>query len=300
MSRTIGQVILWIGLVGLNGALLWSRDPHLAQTTIEGVHTETRLIVLPGGRIAVEILRPRQTAQDLPRGPRPALLLIHGGSWRGGSAALGTRGVESTAERLAQAGIVVVAVDYTLARPGAPSWPMVMRDLRSTLRWIRREARTLDVDPDRIGVLGFGAGGHLAALLGTMPDELDQGVSSKPGVVVDFYGPTDLAGLERDRNLEHDPIAVFLGAGDRHVASPLEHVSADDPPHLILHGTADLWTPIEQSQRLAARLEGLGVRVRLIEVQGARHGFEAGVEFPRHLDLLPEILAFLKSVWNAP
>lgn len=290
-----GRAIFWIGLAGLNLALFGYAPPA---ATLEGVIRERRLIDQPGGGgLAVEILRPVAEARD--HAPRPSLMLVHGGSWMGGSAGIGGLGERSTALRLARAGVVIVAPDYTLARPGAPSRPRVVTELRATMRWLRREALSLGIDPKRVGALGFAAGGHLAALLGTLPDELDpDGVSARPGLVVDFYGPTDLAALEAERRLPHDPIAVFLGGAGRDDASPIHHVSADDPPHLILHGTADRWVSIEQSRRYAARLKSAGVKVRLIEVDGARHGFEAGVEFPRSVDLLPAILAFLNSVWN--
>jgi dipeptidyl aminopeptidase/acylaminoacyl peptidase len=69
---------------------------------------------------------------------------------------------------------------------------------------------------------------------------------------------------------------------------------------LLIHGTEDRWVPIEQSEELARALAAAGVTHRLVRVEGARHGFDAEVQHPRHCDLLPEILDFLKSVWNAP
>ncbi len=295
-TLTILRWGFWIGLAGVNVALVcagWSRvDPE----SINDTRVESRSITTTEGRrIALEILRPT----DHGTAPRAALMVVHGGSWRGGSVGVGHLGSRATIARLAQAGIVIVAVDYTLARPGAPSWPQALHDLRAVMRWLRREASSLEIDPQRIGVLGFSSGGQLASLLGTLPDETDaDGVSSKPRVVIDFYGPTDLTQLESQRHLAHDPIAIYLDSNPREAASPLDHVSPDDPPFLILHGTADRWTPIEQSRRFAARLESQGVPVQLIEVEGARHGFEASVEFPRSIDLFPGILAFLNSVWN--
>ena len=95
--------------------------------------------------------------------------------------------------RLAQRGMVVFAIDYRLARPGSPSWPAVVDDLREAVRWVRRHSGEFGVDPGRIAVMGQSSGGHLASLLATLPDEPGpDGVSSRVQAVVSFYGPSDL------------------------------------------------------------------------------------------------------------
>jgi len=241
------------------------------------------------------------------------VLAIHGGSWCGGSrtdyriakAEPSSDDPDNTIIRLAQQGLVVVAVDYRLARPGSPSWPGVIDDLREAVRWTRRHASELEIDPDRIVALGQSSGAHLAALLGTLPEELGiDGVSSRVQAVVSFYGPTDLAHLIRTRHLDHEPARTLLGNDETKnprtdfLASPIHHVTKDDAPMLLLHGSDDTWVRPEQSSRMAEALESAGVPHRLIVVDGARHGFEATVIYPVKCDLLPEILAFLENVWN--
>ncbi len=262
------------------------------ETTLE------RISSADGREILLSILKPGETDRpDLWKRKRPALLYLHGGSWRGGSTDLTTLGRKSTVVRLCETGIVIVGVEYTLARPGAPGWPRALEDARSALRWMQANADSLGVDPERLGVIGFSAGGHLASLLGTMPEAGARPLeSTRPSVVIDFYGPADLKSLKAERKLFREPVDLFLGPADPSSASPVAYASSDDPPHLILHGTEDRWVPIEQSRLLAERL---GAGSRLIEVEGARHGFEAGVEYPISIDLLPAILAFLQSVWNA-
>ena len=133
---------------------------------------------------------------------------------------------------------MVVAADYRLARPGVPGWPAARDDLREAVRWIRRHARELGVDPGRIAALGQSAGGHLAAMLGTSPDAPGEDESARVQAVVDFYGPSDLERLplERSRRLAHDPVYVFLGDGPpgpsdtARDASPVHHVRAGAPP----------------------------------------------------------------------
>jgi len=243
--------------------------------------------------------------QTRPAPPRPVLIAIHGGSWCGGTKAVYRSDPRNTVIRLANRGIVVVAIDYRLARPGVPTWPAVLDDVREAVRWVRRHAGELHVDPERIVVMGQSAGAHLAALVATMPDQPDPaGVSSRVQGAVSFYGPSDLNRLVNFRQLTHEPIRTFVGDSRENFtrlaadASPLNHVSVGDPPMLLLHGSEDLCVPPEQSILMADALERAGVPHRLIIVDGARHGFETLFEKPQTRDLLPEILAFLESVWN--
>jgi acetyl esterase/lipase len=191
-------------------------------------------------------------------------------------------------------------VDYRLARPGSPSWPDALEDVREAVRWTRRNARDLGIDPDRIVAFGQSAGAHLAALLGTLPDPgANDGVSARVAGVINFYGPSDLEALIQTRHLAHDPTPIFLGDTPAREASPIAHVTPYTAPMLLLHGTDDLWVPIEQSERLAAALKRAGVRNRLVRVEGARHGFEAPVTPPQQGNpVIDEIFAFLDSLWN--
>jgi acetyl esterase/lipase len=198
---------------------------------------------------------------------------------------------------------VVFVADYKLARPGDPGWPETLQDLFEAVRWIRRHADEFRVDPDRLAALGSGAGGHLAALLGTSAATLPGEPSARVQAVVSLYGPSDLEELIRHRGLPNDPAGVFLGdtrigVGQAAAFSPIKQISRLVPPMLLIHGTDDAWVPPEQSRRLADALAKAGVRHRLIEVPGARHGFELEVGFPESRDLVPDVLAFLESVWQ--
>ncbi len=243
-----------------------------------------------------------------PEARQPAILAIHGGSWIGGSRRLFRPDARNTmVSRLAGEGYVVLAVDYRLARPGAPSWPAALEDLRAAVRWTRRNAGELGIDPDRIFALGQSSGAHLAAMLGTLPgSDSPDGVSSHVQAVINFYGPSDLGRLaDLRRGLAHDPIRAFLGEGPTPFrvraaeASPIAHVSSDDVPMLLLHGRNDSWVPREQSERLAAKLDQAGARHQLVIVDGASHGFGVVVKTQPECDLLPKILDFLKTVGNA-
>jgi acetyl esterase/lipase len=238
-----------------------------------------------------------------PPGRLPAVVAIHGGSWEGGSRSE----YGPQVARLARHGFVVFVPDYRLARAGRSTWPGALEDLRQAIRWIRSHAEAFKVDPDRIVALGSSAGGHLAALLGTAsPDSKPGEVSCRVQAVVSLYGPSDLVALRRARALPDDPLSLFVGAlpseapAKLDAASPARQVSPDDAPMLLIHGSDDDWVPLSQSEDMALLLERAGVRHRLLIVPGARHGFELVVGSPDSRDLLPEILAFLDSVWQVP
>ena len=214
-------------------------------------------------------------AADRPTGDRglPILLWIHGGGWKHG-----------TKERcqlawLAAEGWAVASIDYRL------SWqacmPAQLDDCRAAIAWLRREAATYGLDPDRLFVGGSSAGGHLAALIGTA----GTGAAPVQGVI-DLFGPSDFASTiasegtaadgEADGPVRPTVMALLGGPGpdlaDRaRSASPLSHVSADDPPFLILHGDADRIVPVEQSRRLDAALRAAGVASTLMVLPGVGH-----------------------------
>ena len=270
-------------------------------------HSEARVYRTVGARrMTLDVYRPSgaSNASDLGR-PRPAVLAIHGGSWNGGSMTAFRYDPGNWVVRLAQRGFVVFAIDYRLARPGQSSWPAVLDDLRESVRWLRRHSTELGINPDRIAVMGQSSGGHLASLLATLPEEKGpDGVSSRVQAVVSFYGPSDLPGLINFRHLAHEPARALLGgAGSEQAdrarrASPIEHVTLDDPPMLLIHGTDDLWVPLDQSVRMAKALDRAGVPHGLIVVDGARHGFETALKEPVNRDLVPEIVDFLEGAWK--
>ncbi len=282
----------WVLLIGVTGYLV--RAEVTRSELPEGVRAYTDIVYRRTGARSerLDVYVPTAPA---PPGGRPAVLAIHGGGWRGGNKDSYGR----MAARLSRHGYVVVAVNYTLSRPGAPSWPANLDDVREAVRWVRRHAGAYGIDPDRIAALGASAGGHLAVLLGTDPAP-DR--AARVQAVVDFYGPTDLPTLVQSRPPTAEPIALLLGGAlnkwpDRYeAASPLRHVSHDDPPMLIIHGSDDALVPLDQSRALASALQRAGVPNRLMVVEHARHGFDFRIN--DRYDLLPDILDFLVKAWN--
>ncbi len=190
-------------------------------------------------------------------GPHPAVLVLHGGSWQRGS-----RGdVAAIARRLAAAGYVAVAADYRLA-PEHP-FPAQLDDSRAALRWIRRQAAHLDVDPTRVAAFGYSAGGHLAALLATDPPD---DAAARVQAAVAGGAPTDLGRFGDVRVMRtllgDDPVALPARA---RAASPLSYVSSDDPPLFLYHGRADWLVDPVHAEVLRDALRDVGVPVAYYE-----------------------------------
>lgn len=286
----IARPLAWAALAAATIALL--RAEVVPAELPDGVTREPGLVYreLDGESQRLDAYLP--TAPPPPEG-RPALVAIHGGGWRGGSR--GDFGRELA--RFAQHGVAVFAIDYTLSRPGSPSWPTNRDDVREAVRWVRRRASEFGVDPDRISALGASAGGHLAALVGVDPGDDDTRVQA----VVSLYGPTDLATLGPACLAPGGPVDLLLGGlpdarpQRATAASPLTYVNIGAPPMLLVHGRNDAQVDPDQSRRMAAALAQANVPHRLMILDGAAHGFGLTV---LDRDLLPEILAFLEDAWN--
>jgi len=195
-------------------------------------------------------------------GPFPAVLLIHGGSWQRGSRAEMVR----FARRLADAGYAVFNVDYRLAPEHR--YPAQLEDVRAAFAWLHGHARSLAIDPERIAVMGYSAGAHLALLLGLA----DSDGAPRPRAVVAGAAPSDLTAYPNSPTLA----ALIGGSGaalpDVYAdASPISHVSAGDPPVLLYHGALDAIVDVEQSRRLQAKLREAGVHAELLEEPWSGH-----------------------------
>lgn len=214
--------------------------------------------------------------------PLPVVVWIHGGGWQQGGKG---NGAQRTAVEYASTGSYAAAsIGYRLTDEA--SWPAQIHDCKAAIRWIRANAGTYGLDPDRIGVMGSSAGGHLVAMLGTTGDDQslagtlgkNRDVSSRVTCVVDFFGPSELLTMGTWHDNPGSPESKLVGGPlqeTKDVAregSLLTHVSKDSVPFLIIHGTEDAVVPFEQSVKLNAVLEKAGIETTLIEVPGAGHG----------------------------
>jgi len=213
-----------------------------------------------GGR---PLLLDLYTPKKLPK-PAPAILFIHGGAWKSGRKEV----YHYYCVKFAERGYVTATVSYRLT--GEAPFPAAVQDCKCAVRWMRANAKQNNVDPDRIAVAGGSAGGHLSLMIAYASDvpELEgkgghAGVSSRVQAVVNLYGPTDLT---TDFALKSGDLKAFLGGKSfadarkqYELASPITHLTEDDPPTLILHGTIDEIVPIKQADLLATKLKSVGV-----------------------------------------
>jgi len=226
---------------------------------------------------------------------RPAVVIIHGGGWTGGDK--GAAREINIGTNLALNGYVGLSINYVLATTNKDTakatWPQNLHDCMTAVRWLRKNAERLQVNPERIGVIGGSAGGHLAAMLAVIggKDGLDpQGpygeFSCRVQCAVDLYGPADLSGRLHltmlGRSSEEAPELY-------RAASPVTYVDKLDPPILIVHGTADKTVDVGQSRLFAAKLKEAGARHELVIVEGAPHTFHLQ---PKQRDLRPVVLGF--------
>lgn len=205
--------------------------------------------------------------------PAPLAVWIHGGGWVQGSRSQLGPG----ADELISRGFIVASLDYRLA-PKHP-WPAQLDDVRRALHFLCSNADRYNIDAGRIGVWGGSAGAHLASLLGLAGIQSDGSAPVRRiNAVVDFCGPSDLLSLDFPEPLQRMLEAVFP-PGDRQKemlkeASPVEYVTADAPPFLIIHGEYDNLVPPAQAQLFYTRLLKAGVPAELIIVKNAGHGFQ--------------------------
>ncbi len=222
---------------------------------------------------------------------RPAVFIVHGGAWR----LFHKERYRNVGRRLARAGYVAVSVEYRLVPEGR--FPNAVHDVGCALAYLQNHAAELGVDPARIVTFGYSAGAHLTALVATATDPMLsptclEGVADKPAGVISAAGPMDMLGLA-----DVDVVHEFMGGSptsrtsDYILASPISHVSADDPPFLFIHGTRDLLVPVQQSVDMQDQLAAAGVDSALLRLRFGGH-FVNSADDPSSLDV--------STVWDNP
>ena len=232
--------------------------------------------------------------------PSPAILMIHQGGWNEGDKSA----YHDLMTHYAQLGYITVSINFRPA--GEAPFPAAFLDCRRAIRWLRMHASSYGLDPARIGVTGWSAGAHLAMLLALSDDEpdgedQDRGVSSRVQAAVCVSGVYDFLMEARGpfANNENDPVVIrFLGGTPRQKrdlakrASPVTHLTSDDPPLLVFHGKMDRTIDVEQARQFKLALEAIGRKDEVILLQDANHGRDVLPGDSKSRDLVRQFFAF--------
>jgi len=255
-------------LAGAAAPVAGAAAAQSADQTLDGITVEKDVRFGKGGDIDLEldVYRPRTASPK-----RMAIVYFHGGGFTGGSK-------ESLSERIrpyAALGYVAIAAQYRLA--GQAGYPALVHDAKAAIRWTRANAGHLGIDPARIGVAGYSAGGYHALFVAGSADRPEfegtggqPGVSSKVAVCLAYYPASNVP-------------ATMLPAGSdaaaRRAANAATYITAGSPPTIVFHGMKDTTIPIENSKRLVQQFQDAGVPVEFHAYEGVPHVFDSNPEF---------------------
>jgi acetyl esterase/lipase len=250
-----------------------------------------------GAALTLDIYKPTAKANGA------AVIMVVSGGWFSAHELLDTPLFDGFVKPLTRGGYTVFAVCHACQ----PKFqiPEIIGNINRSVRFVRFHAKDFGIDPNRIGITGGSAGGHLSLMQGVAPeppkpdsqDPVDK-VSAKVQAVACFFPPTDFLnyGKQGENAIGRGILAPFKAAFDFHeldpkthvfvpitdekrileigkAISPADHVSADDPPTLIIHGDADPLVPIQQSQLMIEKLKAAKVPAELSIKHGAGHGW---------------------------
>lgn len=250
----------------------WAVETREIETRYAQVYAQRE-----SGKLMADVYLPKG------EGPFPGVLVVHGGAWH-----MGTRAqLSGVAQLLARHGLTAVAISYRLAP--AHKFPAQIEDCKAAVRWMRKQAAELKMDPERIGGFGYSAGAQLVTLLGTTDAEDGlEGIESSEEeavkntrlqAVVAGGAPCDFRVIDPDSRM----LAFWLGgtrreAGEQYRrASPREFVTEDDPPMFFFHGENDELVPLISPVAMCESLKQVGVPAELYIVPKIGHNF-AGMD----------------------
>ncbi|MBM3871886.1 MAG: alpha/beta hydrolase [Verrucomicrobia bacterium] len=313
------KALLLLALLAAAPLTLPAQPAQKPPTLPAGIKLERDLAYIPDGDPAqkLDLYLPEKPADK----PLPLIVHIHGGGWRGGNK------FPCPVTGMVLKGYVVASVEYRFSQKAV--FPAQIQDCQAALRWLRARSKEYGFDPNRVGVIGASAGGHLSALVGTAggkkafaPIGGHAEQSDRVQAVCDIFGPADFTTVvqqaEADKNVRNiftfnsptDPYSLLIGTRleDKpraQAASPLHYITPSSPPVLILHGTHDTLVPYAQSEQFAAALKTKGVEVWLQTLPGSGHGGPAFTKpavlqltqnfFDKHLKSAPIELVLIPS-----
>ena len=229
--------------------------------------------------------------------PTPVIINIHGGGWKSGE-----KETQGGFNPFFKAGFAVANMEYRLS--GQATAPAAIEDTRCMLIYLIQNAKKLNINPNKIIIMGGSAGGHLALMGGLLGndhkfDSNCKGVDNiKVAAIIDKYGIMDV--WDWTYGPEHKSSSPKLWLGDKvkdeafiKSVSPITYVNKNSPPIFIVHGDADPTVPYQQSVDLYKKLQDLGVKSQFITVAGGGHG---KFEKAKNNEINEAILQFIASL----
>ena len=270
--------------------------------TVPGAEILSDIAYLPEGRTEkLDLYLPKERAKDA---KLPLVIFVHGGGWAKGDKA--DPRSNNIGEVLVSESYAVASINYKLAPEGLGNYhanlkaafPQNVQDLKSAVRFFRKNADKYHLDPDRFALMGASAGAHLAVLAAYTQADVkleptDDGhgdTSSAVRAVVGLYGAYDWESFQK-KFIKTDE--------DKQLArqvSPKTWVDPRDPPTFLIHGTEDIFVNVSQTELLAKALDDKKVPHKTVIVQGAPHSFDFRLkQHDMKADLLPFLAEYLKK-----
>jgi acetyl esterase/lipase len=247
-------------------AVATAQTPSPAQANVK---VESDVVFGKGGDMELKLDIYRPPAGVTPK--RMATIHFHGGGFTGGNK-------ESLVDRVkpfAALGYVAIAAQYRLA--GQAGYPALVHDAKAAIRWVRANATKLGIDPARIGVAGYSAGGYHALFTAGTGDRPEfegnggnAGVSTKVAVCLAYYPATNVPG---------NMLPAGSDAAAQKAANATTYIAAGYPPTVIFHGMKDTTIPVESSKRLVQQFQDVQVPVEFHAFEGVPHVFDSNPEF---------------------
>ena len=258
------------------------------------VSIQEGVVIGKGGnsKLKADIFLPPLEAKN-----RPAILFVHGGGWHQGDRSQ----LKGYGILLARLGFLCMCSSYRLSNEAI--WPAQIQDVNCAIRYLRKNAEGLGLDPKRIGISGNSAGAHLSLMAAaTGYDEMFEGeggnndISSEVTAVCAIYAPTTIRQLKSLDPLD-DTFLKLMGEdaelADYEKASPINYITINFPPCLLIHGSTDSIVRLKDSTNFYEKLVENNIPTSLHIFAEEEHAFDGQVNYGRAIADL-QALFFLK------
>ncbi len=226
-------------------------------------------------------------------GPFPVAIFVHGGGWSSGDK---SQNQSEILDPLSEAKFTWFSIDYRLAPKH--HWPACLEDVQTAIRWVKKYAKKYKGDPERIALIGYSAGGHLACSAAIWAKE-----DTQVQAVVGYAAPIDMEADNERRGGVSQSMQNLTGLSKElteptrailRQISPVWDVRPGLPPFLLVHGTEDQSVPYQQSIDLQAALKKNHISCELVTIEGAGHRISEWEQY--NPDYKMKMLAWLRKM----